>query len=53
MANFSGRQGDYQITFKQGGKIMELVAEAEWLITTKKATHVLIDGIQNSIPDIV
>ena len=32
---------------------MELVVEAEWLITTKKATHVLIDGIQNSIPDIV
>ena len=53
MANFSGLQGDYQITFKRGGKIMELVAEAEWLITTKKATHVLIDGIQNSIPDIV
>ena len=32
---------------------MELVAEAEWLITTKNATHVLIDGIQNSIPDII
>ena len=32
---------------------MELVAEAEWLITTKKATHVLFDGIENSIPDIV
>ena len=32
---------------------MELMAEAEWLITTKKATHVLIDGIQNSVPDIV
>ena len=32
---------------------MELIAEAEWLITTKKATHVLIDGIQNSVPDIV
>ena len=32
---------------------MEIIAEAEWLITTKKATHVLIDGIQNSIPDIV
>ena len=32
---------------------MELIAEAEWLVTTKKATHVLIDGIQNSIPDIV
>ena len=32
---------------------MEIIAEAEWLITAKKATHVLIDGIQNSIPDIV
>ena len=32
---------------------MELIAEAEWLITTKNATHVLIDGIQNSIPDII
>ena len=32
---------------------MELIAEAEWLVSTKKATHVLIDGIQNSIPDIV
>ena len=32
---------------------MEIIAEAEWLITMKKATHVLIDGIQNSIPDIV
>ena len=32
---------------------MEIMAEAEWLITTKKATHVLIDGIQNSVPDIV
>ena len=53
MANFSGLQGDYQITFKRGGRIMELIAEAEWLVTTKKATHVLIDGIQNNIPDIV
>ena len=32
---------------------MELIAEAEWLVSRKKATHVLIDGIQNSIPDIV
>ena len=32
---------------------MELVAEAEWLISTKNATHVLIDGIQNGIPDII
>ena len=32
---------------------MEIIAEAEWLITTKKATNILIDGIQNSVPDIV
>ena len=32
---------------------MELIPEAEWLVSRKKATHVLIDGIQNSIPDIV
>ena len=32
---------------------MEIMAEAEWLINTKKATHVLVDGIQNSVPDIV
>ena len=32
---------------------MEIIAEAERLVSKKKATHVLIDGIQNSIPDIV
>ena len=32
---------------------MEIMAEAEWLINTKKATHILVDGIQNSVPDIV
>ena len=32
---------------------MKIMAEAEWLINTKKATHVLVDGIQNSVPDIV
>ena len=53
MARFSGHQGDYQITYKRGGRLMEIMAEAEWLITAKKATHVLIDGIQNSVPDIV
>ena len=53
MARFSGRQGDYQITYKRGGKIMEIMAEAEWLITAKKATHVLINGIQNSVPEII
>ena len=32
---------------------MEIITKAEWLVTTKGATHVVIDGIQNSIPDIV
>ena len=32
---------------------MEIMAEAEWLINTKKATHILVDGIQNSVPNIV
>ena len=32
---------------------MEIMEEAEWLINTKKATHVLVDEIQNSVPDIV
>ena len=32
---------------------MELITQAEWLVTTKGATHVVIDGIQNSIPEIV
>ena len=32
---------------------MEIIAEAERLVSKKKATHVLIDGIQNSVPDIV
>ena len=31
---------------------MEIVAEAEWVITSKKATHVIIDGIQNSVREI-
>ena len=53
MAKFNGLQGDYQIAFKRGGRVMELIAEAEWLVSRKKATHVLIDGIQNSIPDIM
>ena len=30
----------------------EIVAEAEWIITSKKATHVIIDGIQNSVREI-
>ena len=52
MANFSGGQGDYQIMYKRGGRIAEIVAEAEWIITSKKATHVIIDGIQNSVREI-
>ena len=51
MANFSGGQ-DYQIMYKRGGRIEEIVAEAEWIITSKKATHVIIDGIQNSVREI-
>ena len=45
-------QGDYQLMYKQGGKLTEIVAEAEWIIISKKATHVIIDGIQNSVRDI-
>ena len=52
MANFSGAFGYYQIMYKRGGKIDELMAEAEWIILTKKATHVIVDGIQNSVKDI-
>ena len=52
MAKFSGGQGDYQIMYKRGGRIEEIVAEAEWIITSKKATHVIIDGIQNSVWEI-
>ena len=52
MAKFSGALGYYQIMYKRGGKIDELMAEAEWIILTKKATHVIVDGIQNSVMDI-
>ena len=52
MANFSGALGHYQIMYKRGGKIEEIVAEAEWIITSKKATHVIVDGIQNSVREI-
>ena len=52
MAKFSGALGHYQIMYKRGGKIDELMAEAEWIILTKKATHVIVDGIQNSVMDI-
>ena len=52
MTNFSGALGHYQIMYKHGGKIEEIVAEAEWIITAKKATHVIVDGIQNSVREI-
>ena len=32
MAKFSGALGHYQIMYKRGGKIEEIVAEAEWII---------------------
>ena len=45
-------QGDYQLMYKRGGKLPEIMAEAEWVIIAKKATHMVIDGIQNSVRDI-
>merc|ERR1712163_102050 len=53
MAKFHAIQGDYQISFKRGGRIMEIIEEAEWLVSKQRATHVLIDLIQNSVPEIV
>ena len=32
---------------------MEIIEEAEWIIDNKKATHVIVDSIQNSIPEII
>ena len=52
MAKFSGTLGHYQIMYKRGGKIEEIMAETEWIITSKKATHVIVDGIQNSVREI-
>ena len=52
MAKFSGALGHYQIMYKRGGKIDEILAEEEWIILSKKATHVIVDGIQNSVMDI-
>ena len=51
MANFKGSR-DYNITYKRGGRILDLIAEAEWLVKVS-ATHVLIDGVQNSVREIV
>ena len=44
--------GEYQLYYKRGGKLSEILAEAEWVIITKKATHRVVDGIQNSVKDI-
>ena len=52
MAKFSGALGHYQIRYKRGGKIEEIMAETERLVTSKKATHVIVDGIQNSVREI-
>ena len=52
MAKFSGTLGHYQIMYKRGGKIDEIMGETEWIITSKKATHVIVDGIQNSVREI-
>ena len=54
MANFKilGDFRDYSITFKRGGRIMEIMDEAEWLVKVG-ATHVLIDGVQNSVREIL
>ena len=34
MAKFSGALGHYQIMYKRGGKIEEIMAETEWIITS-------------------
>ena len=51
MANFNGSR-EYNITYKRGGKILELISEAEWLVSVR-ATHIVIDGIQNSVREII
>ena len=52
MAKFSGTLGHYQIMYKRGGQIEEIMEKTEWLITSKKATHVIVDGVQNSVREI-
>ena len=52
MAKFSGALGHYQIMYKRGGKIEGIMAGTEWIITSKKASHVIVDGIQNSVREI-
>ena len=51
MAGFQGSH-NYNITYKRGGRILELISEAEWLVSVR-ATHIIIDGIQNSVREIV
>ena len=53
MAKFYAKCGTYQIAYKRGAKLMEILEEAEWIIYNKKATHVIVDGIQNSVPEII
>ena len=52
MARFSGALGHFQISFKRGGKIEEIMAETERLVFWNEATHVIVDGFQNSVRDI-
>ena len=52
MAKFSGTLGHYQIMYKRGGQIEEIMEKTEWLITSKQATHVIVDGVQNSVREI-
>ena len=55
MANFKieGKFRDYSIAFKRGGRILEIMEEAEWLVNKGGATHVLVDGVQNSVKEIL
>ena len=52
MARFSGALGHFQISFKRGGMIEEIMAETERLVFWNEATHVIVDGFQNSVRDI-
>ena len=52
MAKFSGTLGNYKILYKRGGRIGEILEKTEWLITSKQATHVILDGVQNDVRDI-
>ena len=52
MAKFSGNLGNYKILYKRGGRIGEILEKTEWLITSKQATHVILDGVQNDVRDI-